>query len=209
MKLNKIPNPTKIIAIGLNYSDHAKELGMDIPKVPCIFLKPPTAVIGPNQSIIYPRESQRVDYEAELAVVIKKEAYKVQPDKINEYILGYTCANDVTARDLQRMDGQWTRAKSFNTFCPLGPVITDEIDPDNVSLRLYVNGDLKQKGHTKDFIFKVHFLVSFISSIMTLKPYDVILTGTPAGVGPVKPGDRIEIEIEGIGKLINSVERLG
>lgn len=207
MKLLKIPEPTKIIAVGFNYRDHARELGMDIPKEPCIFLKPPTAVIVSGESIIYPRQSQRVDYEAELAVVVKERAYKISPELANDYVLGYTCANDVTARDLQRQDGQWTRAKSFDTFCPLGPVITDEIDPNNVSLNLWVNGVLKQTGHTRDFIFDVYFLVSFISNIMTLLPDDVILTGTPAGVGPLGPGDKVEIEIEGIGRLINNVAK--
>lgn len=205
MKLNKTPKPTKIVAVGLNYRDHAKELGMDVPKEPCIFLKPPTAVIGSGQPIIYPKESQQVDYEAELAVVIKKKAYKIPQESVGEYILGYTCANDITARDLQRLDSQWTRAKSFNTFCPLGPLITDQIDPNNVGLKLWVNNGLKQAGHTRDFIFNVYLLVSFISHIMTLLPEDVILTGTPAGVGPLKIGDKVEVEIEGIGRLINTV----
>lgn len=191
--------------MGLNYKDHAKELGMEIPKEPCIFLKPSTAVIGHSDSIIYPQASKRVDYEAELAIVIKKEAHMVPKNKIKDYILGYTCANDVTARDLQKIDGQWTRAKSFDTFCPLGPVITDKIDPDNVPIRLYVNNKLKQEGHTSDFIFDTATLVSFISSIMTLNPCDVILTGTPKGVGPLNIGDTVEVEIPGIGKLVNYV----
>lgn len=205
MRIYKTPKPTKIVAVGLNYSDHAKELGMNVPKEPCLFLKPPTSVLRPNQSIIYPKESHQVDYEGELAIVIKKMAYRIPQNKINEYILGYTCANDVTARDLQRIDTQWTRAKSFDTFCPLGPLITDEIDPNNVSLRLWVNNELKQSGHTKNFIFNVQFLVAFISNIMTLLPEDVILTGTPKGVGPLNEGDKVEIEIEGIGRLINNV----
>lgn len=207
MKFYKIPNPTKIIAVGLNYKEHAKELGMEIPDEPCIFLKPPSAVIYNNQPIIYPRQSKRVDYEAELAVVIKKEAYCVPEELVGDYILGYTCANDVTARDLQKKDGQWTRAKSFNTFCPLGPVITDEINPDKLDITLRVNGEVKQKGNTSDMIFNVFYLVSFISYIMTLFAGDVILTGTPPGVGPVIPGDKVEVDINGIGILANEIRK--
>ena len=206
MKIDKIQKPGKIIAVGLNYKDHAKELGMDIPKEPCIFLKAPSAVIHSGESIIYPKQSKRVDYEAELAIVIKQKAHMVPPDKIKEYILGYTCANDVTARDLQKTDCQWTRAKSFDTFCPLGPVVTDEIDPDNVSIKLYVNNKLKQEGHTRDFIFKTFDLVSFISQVMTLLPNDVILTGTPSGVGPLQKGDEVTVDINGIGSLVNYVK---
>lgn len=179
---------------------------MEIPKEPCIFLKPPSSVIGHGDSIIYPLQSSRVDYEAELAIVIKKKAHMVPEDKVKDYILGYTCANDVTARDLQKIDGQWTRAKSFDTFCPLGPRVTGQIDPDNVAIRLYVNKELRQNGHTSNFIFNTSILVSFISSIMTLFPGDVILTGTPSGVGPLKIGDTVEVEIEGIGRLTNYVE---
>lgn len=176
-----------------------------IPKEPCIFLKPPTCVIGHGGTIVYPQASKRVDYEAELAIVIKKKAHRVRKNKAKDYILGYTCANDVTARDLQKIDGQWTRAKSFDTFCPLGPVVTEKIDPDNVSVRLYLNNKLKQEGHTSDFIFNTATLVSFISGIMTLNPDDVILTGTPKGVGPLQIGDIVEVEIPGIGILLNYV----
>lgn len=178
---------------------------MEIPKEPIIFLKPPTAVIGNGDSIIYPPQTKRIDYEAELAIVIKKKAHMIHKDMVQDYILGYTCANDVTARDLQKKDGQWTRAKSFNTFCPLGPVITGKINPDNVSIKLYVNKVLKQEGHTSNFIFKTKTLVSFISGIMTLMPGDVILTGTPKGVGPLEIGDVVEVEIQGIGTLTNNV----
>lgn len=207
MKTSEIPIVQKIVAVGLNYKDHAKELGMEIPKEPIIFLKPATAIIKNGDSIIYPQQSQRVDYEAELAVVIKKKAHMVPKEMAAEYILGYTCANDVTARDLQKKDGQWTRAKSFDTFCPLGPVITDEINPDNVSIKLYVNNELKQEGHTRNLIFDVPFLVSFISNVMTLFPGDVVLTGTPKGVGPLEAGDIVSVEIEGIGTLTNNIRQ--
>ena len=188
--------PTKIIAVGLNYIDHAKELKMPIPDEPIIFLKPPTAVISHKDKIIYPKGVKQLDYEAELAVVMK--------DK--KHILGYTCANDVTARDLQRKDVQWTRSKSFDTFCPLGPRVVKNVDPNNLEIKLYLNGKLKQSSHTSNMIFRVEELVSFISKIMTLCPGDVILTGTPPGVGPMKIGDVVEVEIEGIGKLTNFVK---
>ena len=188
--------PTKIIAVGLNYIDHAKELKMPIPDEPIIFLKPPTAVISHKDKIIYPKVVKQLDYEAELAVVMK--------DK--KHILGYTCANDVTARDLQRKDVQWTRSKSFDTFCPLGPRVVKNVDPNNLEIKLYLNGKLKQSSHTSNMIFRVEELVSFISKIMTLCPGDVILTGTPPGVGPMKIGDVVEVEIEGIGKLTNFVK---
>jgi len=206
MKTQAIPKPTKIVAVGLNYRDHAKELSMNVPSEPCIFMKPATSVIWHGEKIIYPAQSKKVDYEAELAVVIGKTAEKIDKSEVNKYILGYTCANDVTARDLQKKDGQWTRAKSFDTFCPLGPVITDEIDPNNVAVRAFVNGELRQEGHTSSFIFGVEYLVSFISHVMTLNEGDVVLTGTPKGVGPIVVGDKVEIEIEGIGVLCNYVE---
>jgi len=205
MIYDKMPNPTKIIAVGLNYRDHAKELSMEIPKVPCIFMKPPTAVIYNGDNIIYPSQSKQVDYEGELAIVIKQKIRNIKKEDAGKYILGYTCANDVTARDLQKLDGQWTRAKSFDTFCPIGPVITDEVNPDNLKIKLYVNKILKQEGCTKDFIFDAYTLVSFISGVMTLLPGDVILTGTPKGVGPLNIGDVVRVEIEGIGVLENYV----
>lgn len=205
VKLISPVSPSKVVAVGLNYKAHAIELGMDFPSEPILFLKPRETVIGPKQEIVYPSMSTRVDYEAELAIVIGRRAKNISERNAREYILGYTCANDVTARDLQKKDGQWTRAKSFDTFCPLGPIITDEIDPDNVYVRSYLNGQIKQDSSTKDLIFGVNYLVSFISKIMTLNPGDVILSGTPSGIGPMSPGDRVEIEVEGIGILENTV----
>lgn len=200
-----LPKPTKIVACGLNYLDHAKELGMEIPKEPIIFIKPSTSVIGHQDLIIYPRMAKQVDYEAELAIVIKDKTRNVSIEEAGEHILGYTCFNDVTARDLQRKDGQWTRAKSFDTFSPMGPNILFEIDPANLDISLYLNGELKQSSNTSNLIFTPFYLVSFISKIMTLLPGDLIATGTPAGVGPMKPGDKVEVRIEGIGSLINQV----
>jgi 2-keto-4-pentenoate hydratase/2-oxohepta-3-ene-1,7-dioic acid hydratase in catechol pathway len=197
--------PTKIILVGLNYKDHAKELGFKIPKEPIIFLKPPTSCVAHNKTITYPREVRRLDYEAELAVVIKKQGKQIKESRVRDYILGYTCLNDVTARDLQAKDGQWTRAKSFDTFCPIGPWIETECDPGNLMIRLYLNRILKQRSSTKNFIFSIPVLISFISGIMTLMPGDVISTGTPSGVGAMKRGDRVSVEIEGVGILSNRV----
>jgi 2-keto-4-pentenoate hydratase/2-oxohepta-3-ene-1,7-dioic acid hydratase in catechol pathway len=197
--------PSKIILVGLNYRDHARELGMPIPREPVIFLKPPTALIGHTMNIVYPAGVKRLDYEAELALVIKKEAKDLSPERVKDYIAGYTCLNDVTARDLQKRDGQWTRAKSFDTFCPVGPVLKAGLDVSDVRIRSYLNGQCKQDSTTAHLIFSVPELVSFISHVMTLIPGDIIATGTPAGVGPMKPGDIIEIEIEGIGRLRNRV----
>ncbi|MEW6447187.1 MAG: fumarylacetoacetate hydrolase family protein [Bacillota bacterium] len=199
--------PGKIVCVGLNYRDHAKELGYALPDEPVLFIKPPTAVIGPDESIIYPSVSRQVDYEAELAVVIGKTAKRVRAGQAADYILGYTCGNDVTARDLQKKDGQWTRAKSFDTFCPLGPYIVTDLDPRNCEISLYVNGERKQHSTTSELIFDVYYLVSFISYIMTLHRGDIILTGTPSGVGPLKPGDEVVVEVEGIGRLKNRVVR--
>ena len=198
--------PGKIVAVGLNYREHAEELGMDIPQNPIIFIKPSTAVIGPEEEIIYPEMSKRVDYEAELGVVIKKQAFHIDSDKVNEYILGYTCFNDVTARDLQQKDIQWTRAKAFDTFAPIGPCIVSDINPDDLKIELYLNGNRKQCSRTSDFVFKVGKIVSFISSVMTLLPGDVIATGTPSGIGPMHPGDIVEVVIEKIGTLRNVVK---
>lgn len=196
--------PTKIVAIGLNYRDHAAEFGHPIPEEPLIFMKPSTAVIGPDEDIVYPAMSRRVDYEAELAVVIGKTARFVEEADFREYVLGYTCINDVTARDLQKKDGQWTRAKGFDTFAPLGPWIeTDIADPNNLTVAGYLNGERRQHSNTGNLIFPVATLVSFISRIMTLLPGDVIATGTPSGVGPMRPGDVVEIRVEGIGALRN------
>ncbi|MFH1394835.1 MAG: fumarylacetoacetate hydrolase family protein [Candidatus Omnitrophota bacterium] len=198
--------PSKIVSVGLNYRSHAEELGMSIPENPIIFIKPATAVIGPGDAIIYPKTAQRVDYEAELAVVIKKEAKNVSAADAQKYIEGYTCFNDVTARDLQKKDVQWTRAKSFDTFAPIGPWIETEIEPSALQVRAYVNGNLKQNSNTREFIFKIPQLMEFISGIMTLLPGDVIATGTPSNIGPIVPGDKVIIEIEGIGRLENHVQ---
>jgi 2-keto-4-pentenoate hydratase/2-oxohepta-3-ene-1,7-dioic acid hydratase in catechol pathway len=197
--------PSKIIALGLNYRDHAEEVKMVLPKEPLIFLKPSTSVIGPGEAIIYPKMSKRVDYEAELAVVIGKVAIKVSEERAGDYILGYTCLNDVTARDLQPKDGQWTMAKGFDTFAPIGPWIVTDIDPRHLDVSSYLNGERRQHSNTKNLIFAPHQLVSFISRVMTLLPGDVIATGTPSGIGPMAIGDKIDVVIEGIGTLSNHV----
>ena len=200
-------HPTKIIAIGLNYLDHAKELNMEIPEYPLIFMKPPTAVIEDGETIVYPPQTKELHYEGELGIVIGKYARNVSVEEAKDYIAGYTCANDVTARDLQRLDGQWTRSKSFDTFCPLGPRIAKDIDPTNLTIATRVNGVIKQNSNTNQMIFNAFKLVSFISAIMTLLPGDVISTGTPPGVGELRVGDVVEVEIEGIGILRNTVGR--
>ncbi len=199
--------PSKIVALGINYKSHAKEFKHELPQTPLLFLKPPTAVIGTDHAIIYPEMSQQVDYEGELAIVLRKQASHIQVKNALEYVLGYTCFNDVTARDLQRKDGQWTRAKGFDTFAPIGPWIETELDPSNLVLETYLNGELKQKGNTSDLIFPVPEIVSFVSSVMTLLPGDIIATGTPSGVGPMKPGDTVDVRIQGIGTLTNRVEK--
>ena len=197
--------PSKIVGVGLNYRKHAEEFKLQIPSVPLIFLKPSTAVIGPEDKIIHPRVSKRVDYEGELAVVIGRTARAVDKARAKEYILGYTCLNDVSARQEQQDDSQWTRAKSYDTFAPIGPYIETDIAPEDLKLETYLNGELRQSTRTSDLIFPVDTLVSFISNIMTLLPGDVIATGTPSGIGPMKPGDVVEIKIEGIGTLRNYV----
>ena len=199
-------NPSKIIAVGLNYRDHAEELRMPIPKNPILFIKPSTSVIEDGESIIYPPEVKELHYEAELAIVIGKKAKNVEAKDALSVIEGYACANDVTAREQQRADVQWTRSKSYDTFCPLGPKIVKNLDPNNLEIKLYLNGELKQSSNTSNMIFKAEELVSFISHVMTLLPGDVIMTGTPPGVGEMKRGDIVEVEIEGIGKLINKVK---
>ncbi len=198
--------PSKIVAVGLNYRDHAQELGMTIPQEPLLFLKPATSVIGPGDSIVYPRMSVRVDYEAELGVVIKKRAKDVQEKDSLDYVLGYTCFNDVTARDLQTKDVQFARSKGFDTFAPLGPWIVTDIDPSDLKIELWLNGKLKQSSRTSQLIFEVPRLVSFISRVMTLLPGDLIATGTPSGIGPMEIGDTVEVKIEGIGTLRNTVK---
>jgi 2-keto-4-pentenoate hydratase/2-oxohepta-3-ene-1,7-dioic acid hydratase in catechol pathway len=197
--------PPKIVAIGRNYADHARELGNELPQEPLLFFKPPTAVIGPGESIILPPESTRVDFEGELAVVIGRRGRRVSAAEWRDYVLGYTCANDVTARDLQKKDGQFTRGKGFDTFCPLGPVIVTALDPADLALVTRVDGELRQNGRTSDMVFQIGALIAYITAVMTLEPGDVILTGTPAGVGPLAAGETVEVEIEGIGSLRNRV----
>jgi 2-keto-4-pentenoate hydratase/2-oxohepta-3-ene-1,7-dioic acid hydratase in catechol pathway len=197
--------PSKIIAIGRNYAEHAEELGHAVPEDPIVFLKPSTAIIGTGDAIQYPPQSREVHHEAELAVVIGRLCRDVPPDRVPEVVLGYTAANDVTARDLQRTDGQWGRAKGFDTFCPLGPWLETDLDPGDLALTCTVNGDLRQAGRTAQMIRDVADLVVYVSSVMTLLPGDVLLTGTPAGVGPIAVGDEVAVTIEGIGTLKNRV----
>ncbi len=199
--------PTKIICIGLNYALHVKESqsATAVPDEPVLFFKPTSAVIGPGGNIVYPPLSERVDYEAELAVVISKRGSKIKEEAAESYIWGYTCANDVTARDLQRKDKQWTRAKGFDTFCPVGPWVETELNYRGLQVESFLNDEKRQSGNTADMLFPIPFLVSYISQAMTLMPGDIIVTGTPEGVGPMQPGDRIEIKVEGIGVLTNQV----
>lgn len=198
--------PSKIIGVGRNYRDHALELGHDVPSEPLIFLKPPSAVIGPHEAIRLPALSERVDYEGELVVVIGRRAHHIGEDESAlDYVLGYTCGNDVTARDLQRRDVQFTRAKGFDTFAPLGPVIVTDLDPHDVTIETRVNGQVRQRARTSQLVFSIETLLRYISQVMTLLPGDVIYTGTPAGVGPLNPGDIVDVDIEGIGVLRNPV----
>lgn len=198
--------PSKAVCIGLNYHDHIEETNSKVPDRPVVFIKPSTAVIGHMDDIKYPELSKRVDYEGELAVVIGKKAKDINVNDAKEYIFGYTCGNDVTARDLQPADGQWTISKSFDTFLPLGPWIETELDPLNLEIRTYLNDELKQSSNTRHLIFDPYTLVSYISQIMTLLHGDIILTGTPSGIGPMKKGDKVVVEIENIGSLINYVK---
>lgn len=199
--------PSKIVCVGRNYLDHAKELGNQPPAEPLIFFKPPSAIIAHNQKIVLPALSQNIHYEGELTVVMKERCYKLADNcEVRPFIFGYTCANEVTARDLQKKDNQWTRAKGFDTFCPLGPLVSDELDPwKGVQVETRVNGLVKQSGNTRDFIFSLDTVIRYITQVMTLLPGDLILTGTPAGVGPLAPGDVVEVSVEGIGPLTNSV----
>jgi len=197
--------PSKIIGIGQNYRAHAAEMGKGIPEEPLMFLKPPTAIIADGMPIHRPAGYERVDYEGELGVVIGKRAHRVSRDQALDYVKGYVCVNDVTVRDLQKKDGQWTRAKGFDTFCPIGPRVVPGLDPTNLRITTRVNGVVKQDSSTSDLIFDVATLISFCSQHMTLEEGDVISTGTPSGVGPLQPGDVVEVEIEGIGVLTNPV----
>ncbi len=197
--------PGKIICVGRNYVEHAREHAAEVPTVPLIFLKPPSAVIGPGEEILLPPQSQRVEHEGELVVVIGKRGRRILADEAEKHILGYTVGNDVTARDLQRSDGQWTRGKGFDTFAPLGPWIDTGFSPADALITVRVNGEMRQMGSTRDMVFSVPTLIAFISSVMTLEPGDLIFTGTPAGVGPLHDGDRVSVEIEGLGTLENPV----
>jgi 2-keto-4-pentenoate hydratase/2-oxohepta-3-ene-1,7-dioic acid hydratase in catechol pathway len=200
--------PSKVVAVGKNYADHAREMGGEPPPEPVIFLKPSTSVVGPGDPVVYPAAlSERVDFEGELAVVIGRLCREVPPARVPEVIFGYTCANDVTARDLQSRDGQWARAKGFDTFCPLGPWIETEIDPSDLELTTMVNGEIRQDARTSLLLHDVTALVVYVTAVMTLLPGDVLLTGTPAGVGPLKDGDEVSVTIEGIGTLSNTVTR--
>ena len=198
--------PGKIICLGRNYAEHAKEQGAEVPETPLIFLKPPSSLIADGEQIQIPVQSQQVEHEAELAVVIGKMGKWVPIEEAQKYIFGYTICNDVTARDLQLKDGQWTRAKGFDTFCPLGPWIETDLDPSDTLITCRVNSELRQMASTSEMVFTVPQIIAYVSSIMTLYPGDVILTGTPAGIGPLEAGDEVEVEIEGIGILKNSVE---
>ena len=202
--------PSKIVCVGRNYREHASELGHDVPAEPLIFFKPPSSIIAPGEKVQLPPSSmtQRVDYEGELGVVIGKRCSKLATGTdVRPYIRGYVCVNDVTARDIQKKDSQWTRAKGFDTFCPVGPVVSDELDPFGAGAEVttHVNGELRQKGNTREFIFGLDILIHYISQVMTLEPGDLIPTGTPAGVGPVKSGDLMEVTVTGVGTLRNSV----
>jgi 2-keto-4-pentenoate hydratase/2-oxohepta-3-ene-1,7-dioic acid hydratase in catechol pathway len=197
--------PSKVVAIGKNYAEHASEMGGEVPEQPLIFLKPSTAVTGHGDPIAYPDSSQRVDYEGELAVVIGRLCRDVPEAKAGDVVLGYTCANDVTARDQQKSDGQWSRAKGYDSFCPLGPWIETEIDINDLRLTTSLNGETKQDGRTSQIVHKVPALIAYITSCMTLLPGDVILTGTPSGVGPMQVGDEVSVEIERLGRLTNKV----
>src|SRR5579863_1587975 len=199
--------PSKIVCVGRNYREHAAELGNEVPVEPLLFFKPPSSLLAAGGEIRRPKLSQRVDFEGELAAVIGRKCYKLGPDEdVRPYILGYTCLNDVTARDLQNKDGQWTRAKGFDTFCPVGPLVSNELDPwEGVSVETRVNGEVRQQGTTRDFIFPLDVIIRFISQVMTLFPGDLIATGTPPGVGPLQAGDVVEVSVQGAGTLRNPV----
>lgn len=198
--------PTKVMCVGKNYEDHAAEFDGEVPEEPLIFMKPATSVIGTNANVVHPRLSTEVHHEAELAVVISKPARNVKAEDVSQYIFGYTAANDITARDLQRRDSQWTRAKGFDTFCPLGPAIETELDPlERLAVICRVNGEVRQAGFTSDMVFGVAEIIEYVTAFTTLLPGDVILTGTPSGVGKVEPGDLMEVEVDGIGVLANKV----
>jgi 2-keto-4-pentenoate hydratase/2-oxohepta-3-ene-1,7-dioic acid hydratase in catechol pathway len=197
--------PSKVLAIGRNYAEHARELGNEVPPEPVMFLKPSTSVTGPDDPIVRPQGVGRVDFEGELAVVVGKLVRRLEPADAIQAVLGFTCANDVTARDLQHADGQWTRAKGFDSFCPLGPWIETDLDSSDLAISTLVNGEVRQQARTSQLERGVADLLAFVSRVMTLLPGDVLLTGTPAGVGPLEAGDRVEVEVEGVGVLANEV----
>jgi len=198
-------HPGKILCVGRNYATHARERGAEVPEVPLLFLKPPSSVIGPGEAIVMPPQSQQVEHEAELAVVIGRRGRWIPPEEALGHVLGYTIANDVTARDLQTRDGQWTRSKGFDTFCPLGPWIETDFDPSDALITCSVNDEMRQMASTRDMVFNIRRLIAFASSVMTLEPGDVLLTGTPEGVSPLKTNDVVKITIEGLGTLENPV----
>lgn len=198
--------PGKIVCVGRNYAAHAAEHDAEVPAYPLIFLKPPSSIIGPNDTIYLPPQSEQVEHEGELVVVIGRRGRRIQAADAADHIFGYTVGNDVTARDLQRRDGQWTRGKGFDTFCPLGPWIETDFDPADALISCHVNGDLKQMASTRDMVFDISRIIAFASSFMTLEPGDIIMTGTPAGVSPLSPGDVVEVTIDGIGNLRNTVQ---
>jgi 2-keto-4-pentenoate hydratase/2-oxohepta-3-ene-1,7-dioic acid hydratase in catechol pathway len=201
--------PSKIICVGRNYAAHAKEHGEDIPEIPLIFLKPPSSIISPGDTILLPPQSQQVEHEAELVVVIGKRGRWISLNEARSFIFGYTIGNDVTARDLQRRDGQWTRAKGFDTFCSFGPWIETDFDPADALITCHVNGEMRQMASTRDMVFDVSQLITFVSSVMTLEPGDLLFTGTPAGVGPLLPGDVVDVKIDRLGTLSNPVAAEG
>jgi 2-keto-4-pentenoate hydratase/2-oxohepta-3-ene-1,7-dioic acid hydratase in catechol pathway len=201
--------PSKIVCVGRNYVEHAKELGNEVPKMPLIFFKPPSSVIASGGIILLPPQSSQVEHEAELVAVIGKRGRNVTAESARDYILGYTIGNDVTARDLQKSDGQWTRAKGFDTFCPFGPWIDTDFNPSDALVTCRVNGQMRQLASTRDMVFSVGVLIAYISSVMTLEPGDLIFTGTPAGVGLLQAGDSVEVEVDGLGLLSNSVQIAG
>jgi 2-keto-4-pentenoate hydratase/2-oxohepta-3-ene-1,7-dioic acid hydratase in catechol pathway len=207
VKLLAPSQPSKIVCIGRNYTEHAKELGNDVPQVPLIFMKPPSSIINPGDTIILPPQSKQVEHEAELVAVIGKRGRNIPPEQARDHILGYTIGNDITARDLQKSDGQWTRAKGFDTFCSFGPWIDTEFDITDALISCKVSGQPRQMASTRDMVFNVSKLVAFISSVMTLEPGDLIFTGTPAGVGPLHDGDVVEVDIDGLGVLSNPVRK--
>ena len=200
-------SPTKVVCVGLNYRNHIAEMGHGMPATPVIFVKPSTSVIGPRQAIVLPEGIGRVDYEGELGIVIGRRTHRVSAAKAAECVLGLCCGNDVTARDIQKIDGQWTRAKSYDGFCPLGPWVATDVEPDDLLLETYVNGECRQSTRTSDMLFHPYELVSFISDVMTLVPGDVVLTGTPGGIGPLSAGDVVEVRIQDVGILHNDVVR--